>query len=330
MRNNAGIGPAIPGRFIAAGLCIAALSVPAVAQNYPIRSIRLIVPLAPGGGNDTAARVVGHRLAEAMGQQVVVDNRPGGGGVVASEIVAKAPPDGYTLYLVSTSFTVAPALHKDLPFDSLRDFTPITRVTIAPGSLIVHRSLPVKSVREVIALARARPGQITFGSAGLGSGSHVGGELFNMLAGVKLLHVPYKGSALATTAVLSGEVSVAFTNPTASTPHIKSGRLKMIAVTTAKRWPLLPDVPTIAESGVPGYEIIIWNGLAAPTGTPQPVLVRLHRELTQILNAPELAELLAADGSRPIVESPQSFADFLKNEITKWMKVARQAGMTAS
>lgn len=324
--------PVIVLRGVAAGLCIAAFAAQcasAGAQNYPTRSIRLIVPLAPGGGNDTAARLVGHRLAEALGQQVVVDNRPGGGGVVASEIVAKAPADGHTLYLVSTSFTVAPALHKELPFDSLRDFAPITRVTIAPGGLIVHRSLPVKSVNDVIALARARPGQITFGSAGLGSGSHVGGELFNMLAGVKLLHVPYKGSALATTAVLSGEVAIAFTNPTASMPHIKSGRLKMIAVTTAKRWPLLPEIPTIAESGVPGYEIVIWSGLAVPAATPQAVILRLHRELTQILNAPELAELLAADGSRPLVESPQSFAEFLKNEIAKWIKVARQAGITA-
>ena len=333
MRKEAGSGPVVPGRRVALGFCtaaLAALCASAIAQNYPVRSIRVIVPLAPGGGNDTAARVVGHRLAEALGQQVVVDNRPGGGGVVASEIVAKAPPDGYTLYLVSTSFTVAPALHKELPFDSMRDFAPITRVTIAPGALIVHRSLPVKSVSDVIALARARPGQITFGSAGLGSGSHVGGELFNMLAGVKLLHVPYKGSALATTAVLSGEVAVAFTNPTASMPHIKSGRLKMIAVTTAQRWPLLPEIPTIAESGVPGYEILIWSGLAAPAATPQAVLMRLHRELARILNAPELAELLAADGARPLIESPQAFAAFLKNEIAKWMKVARQAGITAN
>lgn len=301
----------------------------AIAQNYPVRSIRLIVPLAPGGGNDTAARLVGQRLAEAFGQQVIVDNRPGGGGVVASEIVARAPPDGYTLYLVSTSFTVAPALHKELSFDSVRDFAPITRTTIAPGALIVHRSLPVGSVRDLIALARARPGQITFGSAGPGSGSHVGGELFNMLAGVKLLHVPYRGSALATVAVLSGEVAVAFTNPTASTPHIKAGRLKMIAVTTARRWALLPDIPTIAESGVPGYEVLIWSGLAAPAGTPQAVLARLHRELTQILGSSELAEHLARDGARPLAESPEEFSVFLKAEIAKWIKVARQAHMIA-
>ena len=287
------------------------------------------MPLAPGGGNDTAARVVGQKLGEALGQQVVVDNKPGGGSVLASEIVAKSPPDGHTLYLVSTAFTVAPSLYKSLPFDPLRDFTPITRVTIAPGALIVHRSLPVSSVRDLIALARARPGQITFGSAGLGSGSHLGGELFNSLAGVRLLHVPYKGSAMATAAVLGGEVAVAFNNPTSSMPHIKSGRLRMIAVTTAQRWPLLPEVPTIAESGVAGYEILIWNGLVAPAATPPAIVSRLHRELTQILNAPGTAEIFAIDGARPIVEAPPAFAAFLEKEIAKWMKVVRQSRITA-
>lgn len=301
----------------------------AAAQDYPGKSIRLIVPLAPGGGNDTAARVVGHRLGEALGQQVVVDNRPGGGSVIASEIAARAPADGHTLYLFSTNVTVAPALQKKLPFDTIRDFAPITRLTVAPGALIVHPSLPVKTVKEVIALAKAKPDQITFGSAGLGSGSHLGGELFNMLAGVRLLHVPYKGSALATVSVLGGETSVAFTNPIGALPHIKSGRLKMIAVTTAQRWPLLPDLPTIAESGVPGYEIMIWNGLVAPAATPQPVLARLHRELTRILAAPELNELLATDGSRTHAETPQAFAAFIKFEVEKWIKVIAQTRITA-
>ena len=316
-------------RIIAASVFAAGVSA-ANALDFPSKPIRLLVPLAPGGGNDTAARLVGHKLGEALGQQVVVDNRPGGGSVIASEIVARAAPDGHTLYLVSTAFTAAPALHQHLPFDSLRDFTPITRVSIAPGALIVHRSLPVGSVKDLIERARARPGQITFSSAGLGSGSHLGGELFNMLAGVKLLHVPYKGSALATTAVLSGETAVAFNNPTSSLPHIKAGRLRMIAVTTAQRWPLLPEVPTIAESGVPGYEILIWNGLVAPAATPRSILMRLHQELTQILNAPELTEHLARDGSRPLLESPPAFAAFLKSEITKWIKVVRQAGIAAN
>ena len=300
-----------------------------LAQNYPNHVLRLIVPLAPGGGNDGAARIVGHRLGEALGEQVIVDNRPGGGSIIASELVMKAPPDGHTLYLVSTVFTVAPALHPKLSFDALRDFAPITRVTIAPGALIVHPSLPVRAVKDLIALAKARPGQITFGSAGLGTGSHLGGELFNMLAGVKLLHVPYKGSAFATTSVLSGETAVAFNNPFSSLPHIKAGRLRMVAVTTAERWPLLPAVPTIAESGVPGYEILIWNGLVVHAATPPAIVARLHRELARILGAPELSALLAADGSRPFVESPPAFGAFLKSEIAKWMRVVREAGITA-
>jgi tripartite-type tricarboxylate transporter receptor subunit TctC len=301
----------------------------ALAQSFPTHALRLIVPLAPGGGNDGAARIVGHRLGEALGEQIVVDNRPGGGSIIASELVMKAPPDGHTLYLVSTVFTVAPALRLKLSFDSLRDFAPITRITIAPGALIVHPSLPVHAVRDLIGLAKARPGQVTFGSAGLGTGSHLGGELFSMLAGVKLLHVPYKGSAFATTSVLSGETAVAFNNPFSSLPHIKAGRLRMVAVTTAERWPLLPAVPTIAESGVPGYEIVIWNGLVVHAATPPAVVARLHRELTRILAAPDLAALLASDGSRPHAESPAAFAAFLKKEIDKWMKLVRDAGIAA-
>ena len=301
----------------------------AIAQSYPAHALRLVVPLAPGGGNDAAARIVGHELGKALGEQIIVDNRPGGGSVIASEIVAKAPPDGHTLYLVSTVFTVAPSLHAKLSYDSLRDFAPITRVTIAPGALIVHPSLPVHAVKDLIALARAKPGQITFGSAGLGTGSHLGGELFSMLAGVNLLHVPYKGSAFATTSVLSGETAVAFNNLFSSLPHIKAGRLRMVAVTTAARWPLLPAVPTIAESGVPGYEILIWNGLVVHAATPQPIVARLHRELTRVLGAPELAALLSGDGSQPLSESPAAFGAFLKSEIAKWSHVVKKAGITA-
>ena len=313
-----------------AAAAIALLAATAFAQNYPNRPLRLLVPLAPGGGNDTAARLIGHKLGEALGQQVVVDNRPGGGGVIAAEIAAKAPPDGHTLYLASTSFTVASSLHRKLPFDPLRDFAAITRLTIAPGALIVHPSLAVNSVRDLVALAKARPGQITFGSAGIGSGSHLGGELFNLIAGVRLLHVPYKGSALASTAVLAGEIALAFTNPTSGLPHVKAGRLRMLAVTTAGRWPLLPEVPTIAESGLPGYEIVIWNGLLAPAATPRTTIARLHRELVHILRAPALADRLATDGSRPMVETPEQFARFIDHEIAKWSKVVKAAGISAN
>ncbi len=315
---------------ILAGATISMLAVTASAQSYPNRPIRLLLPFAPGGGNDTAARLIGHKLSEALRQQVVVDNRPSGGGVIAAEIAAKALPDGHTLFLASTSFTVAPSLYRKLPFDPVRDFAPITRLAIAPGALIVHPSLPVNSARDLVALAKARPGQITFGSAGIGSGSHLGGELFNFIAGVQLLHVPYKGSSLASTAVLAGEVAVAFTNPTSGLPHVKAGRLRMLAVTTAERWPLLPETPTLAEAGLPGYEILIWNGLLAPAATPQTIIQRLHRELAKILRAPTIAERLAVDGSRPIVETPEQFAGFISHEIAKWEKVVKAAGIAAN
>lgn len=314
----------------AAALFAAAFIAPAAAQTYPERTIRLIVPLAPGGGNDAAARLLGIELGKRLGQQVVVDNRPGGGSVIASQIVLGAPADGHTLYLVSTAFSLAQILQTKLPYDSFRDFTPLSRVAIAPGGLIVHPSLPVYKVKDLVAIAKARPGEITFGSSGLGGGSHLGGELFNLLANVKLTHVPYKGSAMATTSVLSGETAVAFNNPTSSLPHIKAGRLRLVAVTTGKRWPLLPQTPTIAESGVPGYEHIIWNGLSLKAGTPQTILDRLHRELMDVLKAPAVAALLARDGALPGPESPQSFARFLADEHRKWLPVVKKAGITAN
>lgn len=310
---------------VVAGATVSAASEPA----YPSRPIRILVGSSPGGGADTTARVVAHKLGESLGQQVVVDNRPGGGGVIASEIAAKAPPDGYTLYLVTIAFTAASSLQRRLPYDALRDFTAITRLAVAPGALIAHPSLPVNSVRDLVALAKARPEQIAFGSGGIGSASHLGGELFKLLAGVKMIHVPYKGSALVATSLLSGETAVAFSNPVSYSPHVKAGRLRMLAVTTAGRWPLLPDVPAIAEAGVRGYELLIWQGMVAPAATPPPVIARLHRELGQIMRVPETAERLGADGSRPMTETPQQFAAFLASEIAKWAKVAKAAGIAA-
>ncbi len=296
------------------------------AQAYPSKPIRLLVPLAPGGGNDTTARLVGAKLAESLGQPVIVENRPGAAGVIASEIVAKAPADGYTLYLVSTSFTSAPALVRKLPFDPVNDFAPVTRLAVVPGALIVHASLPVRSVKEFIALAKARPKQITFGSAGIGSGSHLGGELFRIHAGVELVHVPYKGSSLVTTALLSGEVTSAFTNPISSAPHVKAGRIRNLGVTSARRWPLLPDYPTLAESGAPGYELLIWNGISVRSGTLPAIVERLHGELLKAVNVPDVVNHLAADGSRPMTQSPAEFGAFIRNEIAKWVKVAETAG----
>lgn len=317
-----------------AGLGLFALFVqspiqPAFAQSYPDRPIRLIVPLAPGGGNDAAARVVAGGLGKRLGQQVVVDNRPGGGSIIASQVVLGLPADGYTLYLFSTNVSMAPLLRAKMPFDTLRDFAPLSRIGISPGGLIVHPSLPVHKVADLIVLAKARPGEIAFGSSGPGGGSHLGGELFNLLARIKLLHVPYKGSALATTSVLSGETQVAFNNPTSSLPHIKAGRLRLVAVTTAKRWPLLPETPTINESGVRGYEHLIWNGLAVRSGTPQAAFDRLYAELIEVLKSPQIAELLARDSALPSPETPQAFVRFLEDEQKKWRPVVKQAGISA-
>jgi tripartite-type tricarboxylate transporter receptor subunit TctC len=296
------------------------------AQSYPVKPLRLIVPLAPGGGNDATARLVGARLAESLGQPVIIENRPGAAGVIASEIVAKAPADGYTLYLVSTSFTSAPALVRKLPFDPVNDFAPVTRLAVVPGGLIVHASLPVRSVKEFIALARSRPREITFGSAGIGSGSHLGGELFRIHARVDLLHVPYKGSALVTTALLSGEVTCAFTNPISSAPHVKAGRIRNLGMGSAERWPLLPEYPTIAESGVKGFEHLIWNGISVRTGTPPAIVERLYGELVKAAALPDVVKHMAADGSRPMTQSPAEFGAFIRNEIAKWVKVAETAG----
>ena len=311
-------------------LCTAGVIASAHAQDYPTKPLRLIVPLAPGGGNDTTARLVGRKLAESLGQQVVVENRPGGAGAIAGEMVARAPADGYTLYLASTTFTSTPALVQKLPFDTLRDFAPITRLAVVPGALIVHASLPVKSVKDVVALARARPGQVTFGSAGMGSGSHLGGERFKQVARVNMVHVPYKGSALVTTALLSGEVMTAFTNPISSLPHVKAGRIRNLGVTSAERWPLFPDVPTISESGVPGYELLIWNGIVVRSGTPTSIVERLHKEVVSAISAPDVVKHLAADGSRPMVLSSEDFGAFLRNEVAKWDTVARAAGLRSN
>ncbi len=319
-------------RYAAAALLACALLTAgaphrAHAQAYPAKPLRIIVPLAPGGGNDTVARLVGQKLSESIGQTVIVENRAGGGGVIASEIVAKAPADGYTLYLVSTSFTAAPALQARLPFDTLKDFTPITRLSTVPGALTVHVSMPVRSVAQLLALAKARPGEITYGSAGIGSGSHFAGELFKLASGANLLHVPYKGSSLVTTALLSGEIMLSFSNPVSALPHVKAGRLRILGVTSAQRWPLLPQFPSVAEAGVRGYELLIWNGMAVPVGTPQPIVVRLHRELTSVMAAPDVIERLAADGSRPRIERPEEFAAFLKDEIARWHKVVKASDM---
>lgn len=312
--------------FVAAAAAHAADSLESAFQ----RPLRIIVPFAPGGGQDTTARLLGSKLTELIGQQIVVDNRPGGAGIIAAEAALKAPPDGHTVYLASTSFVVTPSLRKTLPFDPVKDFAPIMRVSRTPGTLVVHASLPVRNVKELVALAKSRPGQITFGSAGIASNSHLSGELFKVLTGTDIIHVPYKGSALATTALVSGETVMGFSNAIATLPQVRAGRLKVLGVTTSKRSALLPDVPTIAESGVPGFHNEIWSGVVVSSVTPKPAQSALHEAVSRAIESREVRERLARDGSEPFVgDTPAEYGVFIRSEIERWGKVIRQAGIQA-
>ncbi|MGZ9014544.1 MAG: Bug family tripartite tricarboxylate transporter substrate binding protein [Burkholderiales bacterium] len=300
----------------------------AESQKVFQRPLRIIVPFAPGGGQDTTARLLASRLTDNVGQQVIVDNRPGAAGIIAGETLLKAPADGHTMYLASTSFVVTPSLRKSLPYDTLKDFAPVTRISSAPGTLVVHASLPVTTVRDLVRLAKAKPGEITFGSAGVASNSHLSGELFKVLAGVDLVHVPYKGSAPASTALVGGEVVMGFSNAIATLPHVRAGRLKVLGVTTPKRSPFLPDVPTIAEAGVPGFENTIWSGVVVNSATPKTSQTALHDAIARVLQAPDLRERLAQDGSVPFVgDTPAEYAQFIRAEIEKWRKVVQRAGI---
>jgi tripartite-type tricarboxylate transporter receptor subunit TctC len=309
----------------------AGLSAVAGAQApvpFPAKPIRLIVPQAPGGQNDIQARAVGRRLAEALGQPVVVDNRPGAGGQLGFDVAAKAPPDGYTLVLGSIStLAVIPAVQPKLGWHPLKEFAPITLLSSSPYIVVVHPSVPAATLQDLVGLARAKPDQLRYGSSGTATGLHLSTELFNVMVGVKMAHVPYKGAAPATTAILGGEVQVLFNNVIPALPHVKTGRLRALAVTSAKRSPAAPDVPTIAEAGVPGYESGSWQGIAAAGRPPHPVVDRLHREIVAILRAPEIADFLAGQGNEVGANTPAEFERFIAREIAKWARVVRDAGI---
>ncbi|MGE5525765.1 MAG: tripartite tricarboxylate transporter substrate binding protein [Rhodospirillaceae bacterium] len=310
-------------------LCIpVALGISAhAAQTYPTRSIRYVVPQAPGGSSDTLARVLAARLSEGLGQQVVIDNRPGATGIIGAELVAKAPPDGYTLLQVATSHATNPALGVKLPYDTLRDFAPIALLSQQPNVWIVHPSLPVRNIRELIAFAKPRPGQIDFASSGTGGSQHLAGELLNVMAGIKLEHIPYKGSPPALIDVLAGRVALMSSTLAPAMPHAKSGRLKALAVTSAKRSAAAPEIPTVAESGVPGYEAIAWQGLLGPAGTPPEVVQRLHAEVVKTLSQQDTRRQLAEQGYEPAGSTPGEFARFTRTEIEKWSQVVKSAGI---
>ncbi len=300
----------------------------ATAQNYPARPIRLIVPQSAGGSTDLVARPLAQQLADAFQQSVVVDNRPGAGSIIGTDLVAKAAPDGYTLLAVAASVTMSPSLYK-LPFDPVRDLAPISQLTSLPNILVVHPSLPVTTVREFIALAKARPGQLNFGSSGVATGTHLSMELLMYMTGIKLVHIPYKGGSLNVNALIGGETQVNFSTISTALPHVKTGRLRALAVSSAKRVAAVPDVPTIAESGVKGYDYTSWIGLLAPAKTPPAVIARLNAEAVKAIHNPDIKAMLAVEASEPVGSSPAEFDAVMKAEVARWKKVVAAAGIKA-
>ena len=308
---------------------LATLWLPAgvLAQEYPVKPVRVVVGLAPGGGTDIQARLFAQKLSESFGRSFVVENRPGAGGTIAYALVAKSPPDGYTLLGVTGGYTITPAIYKKLPYDPLKDFAPISLVAQAPFLLVVHPALPVKSVRELLALARAKPDGLDCGSAGLGSSTHMAFEMFKALTGVKITHVPYKGTGPALVDAMAGQVHMLFGNVLSTLTYVKAGRLRAIAVTTAKRSRVLPEIPTIAESGVPAYENSTWHGWIAPAGTPPAIMNRLNTELVKAAKAPDLLEKLAADGGEGVGSTPGEFSQYVTTEMARWRTVVEKAGI---
>jgi tripartite-type tricarboxylate transporter receptor subunit TctC len=300
----------------------------AIAQTYPTKAIRLIVPFPPGGSTDLVGRVLGAKLGEAFNQQVIVENRAGASGMIGNELVARAAPDGHTLIMGTIgAMSVVTSLYKSVPYDATRDFAPITLTGNVENLLVVHPSVPVRNVKELIALAASKPGILIFASSGTGNAPHLAGELFNQLANVKMVHLPYKGGGPAMIDLVAGQVSVSFASMPSSLPFAKSGKLRAIAVGGAKRSPAAPEIPTVAENGLPGFEITDWQGLLAPAKTPAAVIERLNRETLRVLNEREVKERLANAGLQVVTNTPQQFTDFIRAEIDKWGKVIRGAGI---
>lgn len=297
------------------------------AQQYPAKPIRLIVPFAPGGPADIQARLIGPKLTQAWGQPVIVENRPGGNTIIATELTARADPDGHLVQIISAGFAINVSLYAKLPYDSVRDFTPVTQLTSGPAIVVVHPSLPARSVKELVALARARPGQLTYGSAGLPSQLAV--ELFKVITGTDMVHVPYKGAAPAMVDLIAGHVQVSFPTISGGLPHAQAGRLRALATTGAKRSLATPDLPTMIEAGVPGYVAVNWFGTVVPAKTPAAVVARLSQEIARVLRLPEVGERLLAQGMEPMSNAPEEFAAYIKSEMTKWAKVVKASGAKA-
>ncbi len=296
------------------------------AARFPTRPIRMIVPFPPGGSNDILARFLGQRMTERLGQQTIIDNRAGADGIIGTDLAARSSPDGHTLLIISTSYTMNSAIHK-LPYDPVKSLIPIALIASGPNVIATNPSLPVNSVKDLVALAKSKPGQVRYASSGVGGFNHFGGELFNTMAGVKLTHIPYKGGGPAMIDVISGQVEVVFGTLIQTLPHLRSGKLKALGVGSSKRSPLLPQLPTIAESGVPGYDGTIWWGVLGPAGIPGAIVTRLNSEINVILRDPETAKRLTAEAAEPVIEKPEALGKLIVDDIAKWSRIAKQAGI---
>jgi tripartite-type tricarboxylate transporter receptor subunit TctC len=311
--------------FIFLSVCTAS---GALAQSaYPTRPVRIVVVTAAGGGGDMIARSVAQGLTERLGRQVIVENRTGAGGIIGYETVAKSAPDGYTILFCAPTLAINPATHKKVPYDATRDFVAITQVAFSPNILLSHPSLPVKSVKELIAFAKTKPGELLYASAGYGTGPHLAMELFSMMADIRLLHVPYKGATPGMIDLIAGNVALMAPAMVTGLPHVKAGKLRALGITSKTRLSGAADLPTVSESGLPGYETVVWYGLLAPTGTPPAIVARLHTETAAVLQAPALKERFATDGAEVVGNTPEQFAAFINSELTKWAKVAKAAAI---
>ena len=298
------------------------------AGRFPAKSIRMIVPFPPSGSNDILARFLAQKLSERLPQQTVVDNRPGADGIIGTEIAARAPADGHTLLIVSTTYAMNPAVHK-LPYDPIKSLQPVAQIAVGGNVIATHPTFPAKTVKDLIALAKAKPGQIRYATSGIGGFNHFGSELFNVMAGVKLAHIPYRGGGPAMIDVMSGQVEVLLSTLIQALPHVRTGKLKALGIGTARRFPLLPDVPTVSESGLPGYDVAVWWGVLAPAGVPGAIVTRLNTEIGAILRDPEMAKRLIAEAAEPVIDTPEAFGKLIVNDIAKWSRIAKQAGIRA-
>ena len=307
-------------------LALVALAMPAAAQGFPSKTIRFIAGFAPGGSTDIVARLIAQEMGKNVGQQVVVDNRPGAGSAIAAELTAKAPPDGHTIFACTTGvFAIMPFLYSKLGYNHEKDLAPVTQTGSLPYIIVLHPSLPARTVKEFIALAKARPGQINFASSGIGTASHLSAEYFRNAAKLDLVHVPYKGTGNAMADLLAGQVVLMFDQPVSSLPHVQAGKLKVLGITSLRRFQTLPAIPTVAEQGLPGFEAISWAGVCAPGGTPRPIVDRLYNEVAKVLKVPEVRDRLLRDGIEPVGSTPEQFLQHTRSEAAKWSRVVREA-----